>query len=199
MQQASAGRAMPVGSVVAIVGGALLAVGSFLVWVSLSGGGFSESTTGVDGSDGWITFVAGLVAILAGFLAIRSGRRALAVLAILAGLAGGGLGLYDALTVRDSIAEELAPQLEVSVEEARAGVDLLVDSGQLDISIGIGLILVLAGGALALIGGVLLPARRAEPAPAEMAAATPMTTEPAPATPAPGAPGASPPPPPPAP
>lgn len=188
---------MPIGSVLAIVGGALLVVGSFLVWVSLSGGGFSESTTGVDGSDGWITFVAGLVAIAAGFLAIRSGRRALAVLAILAGLAGGGLGLYDALTVRDSIAEELAPQLGVSVEEARAGVDLLVDSGQLDISMGIGLYLVLAGGALAFIGGLSLLVRRAEPASAEMAAVTPMSTEPAPPPPAPEAAGTSPPPPPP--
>lgn len=197
MQQPSAGGATPIGSVLAIVGGALLAIGSFLVWVTLSGGGFDESTTGVDGSDGWITFAAGLVAILAGFLAIRSGRRAIAVVVILAGLVGGGLGVYDALTVRDSIAEELAPQLGVSVEEARAGVDLLVDGGQLEISMGIGLILVLAGGALALIGGLLMLARRKEQAGAEPAQApVGMAVAPSPAAPIQETGGAPPPPPP---
>jgi hypothetical protein len=176
MHEASADRGTPIGSVVTIVGGGLLAVGSFLEWVSLSGSGFSESTTGVDGSDGWITFAAGLLAILAGVLALRSRRRRLGVLAILAGLAGGGVGLYDALTVRDSIAEELASQLGTTVAEARAGVDLLVDSGQLDIQMGIGLYLVLAGGVLALTGGVLLLLRRrdeARPEPSTVDQATP--------------------------
>jgi hypothetical protein len=149
----------PIGAILAIVGGALLAVGSFLSWASVSGGGTSVSAKGIDGSDGYITLIAGLVALGAGAAMMRQTRRALAVLVLLAGLVGGAVGLYDALTAKDSVldsaAEELAPTLGASVDQVRALLDQAIDSGELSISISIGLYIVIAGGLVALVGGVM--------------------------------------------
>jgi secondary thiamine-phosphate synthase enzyme len=104
-------------------------------------------------------------------------RKLLGVIAIIAGLLGGGFGLYDALTAEDSVldaaAEEIAPQFGVSVEEVRAILDEAIDAGQLDISISIGLIIVIVGGAIAVIGGVLMLGRGS--APAAPAAAEPVS------------------------
>jgi hypothetical protein len=149
----------PIGAILAIVGGALLAVGSFLAWAQVSGGGTSVTAKGIDGSDGYITLVAGIVAVGAGVALGKRAKRGLAILVLLAGLVGGGLGLYDALTAKDSVldaaAEELAPSVGAGVEEVRALLDAAIDSGELSISISIGLYVVIAGGALALVGGLL--------------------------------------------
>jgi hypothetical protein len=181
----SAQRGAPVGAVIAIVGGALLAVGSFLSWAEVSGGGVSVTAKGIDGSDGYLTLAAGAVVILVGLAGLRMGRRLLGVIAILAGLLGGGFGLYDALTAEDSVldaaAEEIAPQFGVSADEVRAILDEAIDAGQLDISISIGLIIVIAGGAIAVIGGVLMLGRGS--APAAPAAAAPSEPVPAAAMP----------------
>jgi hypothetical protein len=184
--ESSAQRGAPVGAVIAIVGGVLLAVGSFLSWAEVTGGGVSVTAKGIDGSDGYLTLAAGAVAILVGLAGLRMGRRLFGVLALVAGLLGGGFGLYDALTAEDSVldaaAEEIAPQFGVSVDEVRTILDEAIDSGQLDISISIGLIIVIAGGAIAAIGGVLMLARGAGPAastaeaPAEPAHAAAMPT-----------------------
>ncbi|HEU5225818.1 MAG TPA: hypothetical protein VFV29_08460, partial [Actinomycetota bacterium] len=104
---------IPVAGVLGVVGGALLALGSFLDWAEVSGGGTSVTANGVDGSDGYITLIAGIVAVVAGIVMAKGARRVLAVLVILAGIIGGGIGLYDALTAKNSVldaaAEELAP------------------------------------------------------------------------------------------
>jgi hypothetical protein len=122
MEQAGS-RRTPIGPVLAIVGGALLVVGSFLAWAEVSGGGVAVSAKGIDGSDGWVTVIAGAVALAVGIAAMRGPRRALAILALLAGLAGGGLGVYDALTAQDSVldaaAEEIAPQFGATPDEVR--------------------------------------------------------------------------------
>ena len=159
----------PVGAILAIVGGALLAVGSFLAWAEVSGGGTSVTAKGVDGSDGYITLAAGAVALLVGIAMTRQARRMLAVLVILAGIVGGGIGLYDALTAKDSVldaaAEELAPTFGASAERVRVALDQAIDAGQLSVSISIGLYVVIAGGVVALIGGILgLRGLAAEPA-----------------------------------
>ena len=149
----------PVGAILAMVGGVLLAVGSFLAWAEVSGGGTSVTAKGVDGSDGYITLAAGAVALLVGIAMTRQARRMLAVLVILAGIVGGGIGLYDALTAKDSVldaaAEELAPTFGASAEEVRAALDQAIDAGQLSVSISIGLYVVIAGGVVALIGGIV--------------------------------------------
>ena len=154
MEQTGTSRA-PIGAILAIAGGALLVVGSFLPWVTLTQGGVSESATGIDGSDGYVTVVAGLVALGAGIMMMRQTKRALAILALVAGLVGGGLGVYDALTVKDSIAAEVASQVGISVEEARVALDQGIEAGLFDISTGIGLYPVIGGGVVAVIGGLM--------------------------------------------
>jgi hypothetical protein len=190
----------PVAGILGIVGGALMALGSFLAWAEVSGGGTSVTAKGVDGSDGYITLGAGLVAVVAGIVMAMETRRVLAVLAILAGIVGGGLGLYDALTAKDSVldaaAEELAPAFGASVQVVRTALDQAIDAGQLSVKISIGLYAVIAGGVVALVGGILGLRGSGEPAVArqDAAPAPPMTAMGVPdAPPAPMPPPASPP------
>jgi uncharacterized membrane protein (TIGR02234 family) len=149
----------PVAGILGVVGGALLALGSFLTWAEVTGGGTSVTAKGVDGSDGYITLVAGLVAVVAGIMMARGTRRVLAVLVILAGIVGGGIGLYDALTAKDSVldaaAEELAPTFGASAQQVRAVLDQAIDADQLSVSISFGLYVVIGGGVVALVGGIL--------------------------------------------
>jgi hypothetical protein len=145
--------------VLGVLGGALMALGSFLAWAEVSGGGTSVSARGVDGSDGYVTLVAGLVAVVAGIVMARGTTRMLAVLMIIAGIVGGGIGLYDALTAKDSVldaaAEELAPDFGASAQEVRTVLDQAIDAGQLSVSISAGLYVVIGGSVVALAGGIL--------------------------------------------
>ena len=193
MQESTAGRSTPIAAILAIAGGALLAIGSFLAWAEVSGTGTSVTASGTDGTDGWITFASGLVVLAAGAILMRgSGRRALAIVAIVAALIGGGVGLYDALTAKDRVlddaAEELAGSFGGTAEEVRALLDQAIDAGEIGISISLGLYIVIAGGVLGMIGGVMAM-RGAAAAPAVPA----MSSIPAAAPPAPTAPMAEPP------
>ncbi|MGZ8599145.1 MAG: hypothetical protein ACXWX6_02940 [Actinomycetota bacterium] len=190
----STGRSTPIAAILTIAGGALLAVGSFLAWAEVSGGGTSVTAKGTDGTDGWITFVAGLIVLAVGAAFIRGGgNRALAILAIVAALVGGGVGLYDALTAKDRVlddaAEELAGQFGGTAAEVRALLDQAIDAGELGISLSIGLYLVIAGGALGIVGGFMgmkgSTAAPAMPAMGSMPAAAPAPPMTAPPTTAP--------------
>jgi hypothetical protein len=196
------GRRTPIAPLLTIVGGAIAVIGSFLTWFSLSGL-LEGSAKGIDASDGWITFTAGLIAAAAGLAALaRGGRRALGVLAILGGLAAGGVGVLDATTIRDQLADEISEQTGASADDVRVQIDQAVDAGQLEVTIGIGLYLVIAGGAVALVGGLMQVARGpgAAGAPAMPASAPPMaappympTASPPPTPPAPAPPPGTPP------
>jgi len=100
-----------------------------------------------------------IVAVVAGIVMATGTKRVLAVLVILAGIVGGGIGLYDALTAKDSVldaaAEELAPSFGASAQEVRTVLDQAIDAGQFSVSIGIGLYVVIGGGIVALVGGIL--------------------------------------------
>lgn len=152
-------RRAPVGAILTIAGGALLGIGSFLAWAEVSGGGASVTAKGIDGSDGYITLGTGIIAVLVGMLLLRQAKRALAVLAIAAGLVGGGVAVYDALTAKDSVldsaAEELAPPVGASPDQVRVLLDEAIDAGQISISLSIGIYVVIAGGLLVLVGGIL--------------------------------------------
>lgn len=170
MQASETNRPTHLGGVLALIGGGLLVVGSFLDWAEVSGTGTSVTASGTEGTDGWITLVAGALALVAGLTLVRgAGKRAVAILAIVAGLVGGGVGLYDALTAKDSVldsaAEELARGYGGSVEQMRALLDAAIDAGELGVTIAIGLYLVIVGGAIAIIGGGIA-LRRASAAPA---------------------------------
>lgn len=182
MEQTGTSRA-PIGAILAIVGGALLLVGSFLPWAEVSGGGQSVSAKGVDGSDGYVTIAAGLIALVAGIMLLRQSKRVLAILALIAGLIGGGLGLYDALTAKDNVldaaAEELAPTFGGSAEQVRVLLDEAIDAGQLSISMSFGIFIVIAGGVFALVGGFLAMRGSAESGAGAMGPATGFTSAPA--------------------
>jgi Tryptophan-associated transmembrane protein (Trp_oprn_chp) len=170
MQAAERKRPTPLGGILALVGGALLVIGSFLDWAEVSGTGTTVTASGTEGMDGWITLVAGAIALVVGLAMMRGvGKRAVGVLAIVAGLVGGGVGVLDALTAKDSVldsaAEELAREFGGSVEEMRALLDAAIDAGDLGVTVAIGLYLVIAGGALAIVGGVIT-LRRASAVPA---------------------------------
>jgi hypothetical protein len=116
-------------------------------------------------TDGWVTVVAGLVVIAVGIAATTAPQRPLAVAGGIVGAFGVGFGLFDALTLTDSaldsVAEETAMATSVSFQELRALLDVLIDSGQIGISMGIGLHVVIAGGVIAVVGaGVQLAAAR---------------------------------------
>jgi hypothetical protein len=165
-----------------VVAGALAGVGSFLTWANVTVADVSASATGTDGSDGYITLVAGILLFVVGIVSLRAGRRALAILAIVAGLVAGGVGIYDAATAQDSVldavAEQLAPQVGASVDAVRAVLQRSADAGDLDISLQLGLYLVIAGGALGLLGGVTALVRSS----AERSTAIPMPGPAGPAT-----------------
>jgi len=161
MQETATGRSSPIAAILGLVGGGIMIVGSFLAWAEVSGGGTSVTAKGTDGNDGWITVAAGGVLVLVGiaWLVRGAGKKALAVLAILAGLVGGGVGLYDAVTAKDSTldgaAEELAVQFGQPVSDVRALLDQAIDAGQISISLSIGIYLVIAGGAIGIVGGIV--------------------------------------------
>jgi hypothetical protein len=63
MTIAAGGRNLPIGAVVAAVGGALAVIGSVLAWESVSVLGYSDSSSGISSNPGKIIVVAGIVAV----------------------------------------------------------------------------------------------------------------------------------------
>jgi hypothetical protein len=159
MDQTKGSTRVLVGAILAIVGGALLAIGSFLAWAEVAGGGTSVTERGIEGSHGAVTLAAGAAALLVGISMTRRAERMLAALVIVAGIVGCGIGLYNAFTTKDAVldtaAEKLARDLGTSAEQARTALDTLIEAGEFSVSIGIGLYVVIAGGFVALVGGIL--------------------------------------------
>jgi hypothetical protein len=81
-----------------IVGGALLAVGSFLAWVTVG----SASQSGIDGGDGWFTLVAGAAFALLGYLTF-AGRSYPMWLGWVALAVGAAVAIIDYLDITSSI------------------------------------------------------------------------------------------------
>ncbi|HZP90940.1 MAG TPA: hypothetical protein VFC04_08105 [Actinomycetota bacterium] len=112
---------------------------------------------GSDTSDGkifvWIALglvAAGLVLLV---LRARGGRLALSVLAVGGSAFVAGFGLYDALTPKAQAIDEATSRLGGGAE-VRSLLERLFDQGILTISVEIGLWLVVAGGAVALVGAL---------------------------------------------
>jgi hypothetical protein len=159
--------------IVAIVGGALLIVCSFLTWATVSideerfaellgvdvsvieaaGPAVSESVTGFDGSDGWITLISGAAAIGLAAIAMKQAKRALAIGIIVAGLVGGLMSLYDIVQGEDNARDDALGEIGPIAQQIGATADEFLDI--IDISIGIGLYGCLLGGVLVIVGGVM--------------------------------------------
>ena len=174
----------PIGAILTAIGGAILAVGSVLTWAKvsvdlgalanalgvdpalLSGAGDQTSKTfaGTSGGDGKIVLVCGIVAIVIAVAAfMRRGLwKTLGVVAIVAGLVGGGLALYDISTKEDVVSEAktaAAPSLEA------VGIDASVLDDVFDVTLGIGIFLSVAGGVVVIVGGLLLVTKKSDAQP----------------------------------
>jgi hypothetical protein len=205
MQQETQTSKPSAGAIVAIVGGIMLAIGSFLTWATVSvdttallnklaemlgvtadqlgplpTDDLSNSVSGWDGSDGKITLVVGVIIIVAAIVIFVKPRLrvAMGAVVIVAGLVGGGVAAYDASQVKDvaNDAEEAAA--------ATAGLSAGDLEGAFAVTAGVGLWVCIAGGVVALVGGVLALRERPEASPAAMGAttATASTTAPPAAT-----------------
>ncbi len=207
---------------IAVVAGALAAIGSFLAWAkaSVPQGGLSVSAKGIDGWEGKATILGGAILLVGGISALAGqagARQRLRLSALIGGAIVAGVGVYTATTAKDQVidgaASEIAKELSISVEQAKAAVHTAIDQGALKIGLDLGLFLVIGAGIIGIVAGVLammgggdvasssmgMPAATATGAGmTNWAAATPRQPEmpPAPAAPAAESPWATSPPPP---
>ena len=164
-------RAPSTPMILGIVGGIALAIGSFLNWATVSvdfdkiataigidpadvpadvRAQGTVSVTGWDGGDGKWTLVAGVVVIVAAvLLSMASSRRVVGIVMLVGGVVGGGLALYDATIQKNDAIDNAASTF--------AGIGL---PGELrdyfSISLGIGIWLCIAGGAAAIVAGIMV-------------------------------------------
>jgi hypothetical protein len=153
------GRAVLAGAL-ALAGGVLAVVGSFLSWAEVSAGPFTEQARGIDGWEGKAAIVSGVVMGAAGIRVLAGSHQAMARLrpsAAIGGLVAVGVGLYTALTVRDQLVEAVATKLP------RAEVERALGSGLLELTIGLGLYLVIAGGLQGVVAALVALGFRDEP------------------------------------
>jgi hypothetical protein len=153
------GRDVLVGAL-ALAGGVLAVVGSLLVWAEVSAGPFTEQAKGIDGWEGKAAIVSGVVMVAAGIRVLAGSHQAMARLrpsAAIGGLVALGVGLYTTLTIREQLIEALAREIP------RADVERALDSGLLELTIGIGLYLVIAGGVQGVVAALIALGSRDEP------------------------------------
>jgi hypothetical protein len=165
------------GSILGIVGGIGLAISAFLNWgtVTLDAGklasalgidpsvippgsipGASQSVTGTDGWEGKVAIAAGVVAVVVAIFAMREARKGLGVLLIVAGIVGGGVALYDVITVndqKDSAIEDMTPQLQA------AGIQPSQLSDAIDVSLDAGIWICIVAGIVVIAGGAMVRSR----------------------------------------
>jgi hypothetical protein len=153
------GRAVLAGAL-ALAGGVLAVVGSLLVWAEVSAGPFTEQAKGIDGWEGKAAIVSGVVMVAAGIRVLAGSHQAMARLrpsAAIGGLVALGVGLSTTLTIRDQLIDAVAREIP------RAEVERALDSGLLELTIGIGLYLVIAGGVQGVVAALVALGSRDEP------------------------------------
>jgi hypothetical protein len=136
----------------ALAGGVAAGVGSFLPWAEISAGPFTEQARGIDGWEGKASLIAGLVMVVAAIRVFAGGRDALARMrprALLGGLVAAGVGVYAAVTAKDQLLDAAATQLP------RAEIEHALSSGLLELSIAVGLYVVIAGGIQGLLAAIV--------------------------------------------
>lgn len=164
----SGGGGAVIGGALAIIGGVAAIVGVFLSWASIalsvSGGGqsfnydltlnglgkFSGAPANADmgtnsAMDGYFVIAAGALALIGGVILLASRKSAGAILALIGSLVALGFGIYELTQV-----SQIEDKFKEQVAGAASGVDLNIDAAA-----GIGLWIILVGGAVALIGAVL--------------------------------------------
>ncbi len=175
----------PTGATLTAIGGVALAVGSVLTWAKVSldlkafadalgvdqsalagaVGQTTKSFAGTSSNDGKIALACGVVAIVVAVAAYmkRELWMTLGVLAIVAGVVGGGLALYDIGrkgSVLSDAKKSIAPSLTA------AGIDPGILDTVFKVTLGIGIWLCAAGGVVAILGGLMLIMKRSAAQPA---------------------------------
>ena len=179
--------------VVGVVGGIALAIGSFLNWATVSVN-FDKIATALGIDPAQIpagvraqgtrerhrleergrerTLVAGVVvAVAAVLLTMASSRQVVGIVMLVGGVVGGGLALYDATIQKNNAIDNAAAQF------ANIGLPGTIRD-YFSVSLGIGIWLCIAGGAVAIVAGIMAMASRAPSV--EAAGADPMVTTPPP-------------------
>jgi hypothetical protein len=156
--------------VIGIVGGVALAIGSFLNWATVSvnfdkiatalgidpaqipAGVRAQGTVSVTGwksGDGKWTLVAGVVvAVAAVLLTMASSRQVVGIVMLVGGAVGGGLALYDATIQKNNAIDNAAAQF------SNIGLPGTIRD-YFSVSLGIGIWLCIAGGAVAIVAGIM--------------------------------------------
>jgi hypothetical protein len=173
MQRRPGGLAL-VAAALAVIGGIAATVGSLLSWAEASVGPASFTAKGIDGWEGKVTVVGGVVLLVGGiaaFLGSVGGVGRLRTSALVGGIAAAGVGAYTALTatsqIVDAAASEIAKETGVPVDQGRSTVQLAFDQGVIHLTLQVGLWLVIVGGVLGIVAGViaLAASRQTPPAP----------------------------------
>jgi hypothetical protein len=162
-------------TILGIVAGTALAIGSFLTWATVSvnfdkiatalgidvaqipndvRAQGTASVTGWNAGDGKWTLVAGVVvAAAAALLTIASSRQVVGIVMVVGGAVGGGLALYDATIQKNDVIDNAASTF--------SGIGLPgVLREYFSLSLGIGIWLCIAGGAVAIVAGAMAIASR---------------------------------------
>jgi hypothetical protein len=197
--------------ILGIVGGALLLVGSFLTWVTLTldlnafagllgvdpaqlaGAGVTNSATnsGLESNAGKITLVTGIIVLVVAVLLVMGKRasRSAGTAMLVAGAIGSAAVLLNLATKDSQIDSELdsiAPQLTA------LGITKDAIKNVFEVRWGMGIYICLVGGILAIIAGIMAMRSSTDAAPIAMTTSAPAGGFAAP-TPAPSAPIAPPP------
>lgn len=121
-------------ALVALAGGIVVAVGSFLPWAQISTGFGSVGLSGTQGGDGYITLVLGGAAALVALLNLEKPATSLSRgIIVTAGILATLVGIFDMQNLNERLGE--------------------VDTSVAIPSIGMGLFLVIGGGIATVVGG----------------------------------------------
>ncbi len=156
--------------ILGVIGGFVLAIGSFLNWATVSvdfdkiasalgidpgqipasvRAQSTVSVTGWKGGDGKWTFAAGVVVLVfAALLMTARNARLFSILMIVGGAVGAGIALYDATIQKNNALNDAGNAL------AGSGLPGQV-SDFLSLTLGIGIWLCIIGGVVAIIGGIM--------------------------------------------
>jgi len=113
------------------------------------------SVTGWKSGDGKWTLVAGVVvAVAAALLSMASSRQVVGIVMLVGGAVGGGLALYDATIQKNNAIDNAAAQF------SNIGLPGTIRD-YFSVSLGIGIWLCIAGGAVAIVAGIMAMTSRA--------------------------------------
>jgi hypothetical protein len=185
-------------AIVALIGGAMLVIGSLLTWATVSidvarfaealgvdeatlgaaiAGPTSTSASGLsDGADGIFTLIAGVVVGALALLAnMRTeARRPIGIVIGIAGVVGAGVALYDISQI-DDVRDLALGGVTAALEGTGIGADLL--DGVVEVSTGIGIWICLIGDLIAVVAGLMTlsgAGMKRVSAPPEWSMATPV-------------------------